>query len=132
VAYLGEILAPLGRITAKRMFSGAGIYCDGVIFALHLRDALYLKADETTIPRFEAEGMPPFSYDTKLGERRITSYWRAPERLFDEPDEFIDWARRAIAVSLAAPEKRKAKRPARTRSKPKAAPPASRGKAKHG
>ena len=108
IDHLSEILAPLGRITARRMFSGAGIYCDGVIFALHLRDALYLKADAGTIPAFEAEGLGPFTYDTKRGARQVTSYWRAPERLYDEPDEFVEWARRALAVSLAAPAKRAA------------------------
>ena len=29
VALLQEQLEPLGRITLKRMFSGAGVYCDG-------------------------------------------------------------------------------------------------------
>jgi DNA transformation protein and related proteins len=102
-AFIRDALAPMGRITVRRMFGGAGIYCDGVIFGLFLRDALYLKADAASIPDFEAEGMPAFSYETKHGDRSLTTYWRAPERLFDEPDEFVAWARRALAVSLAKP-----------------------------
>ena len=116
IEHMSEVLSPLGRITARRMFSGAGIYCDGVIFALHLRDALYLKADAASKPLFEAEGLGPFTYDTKHGERRITSYWRAPERLFDEPDEFVEWGRRALAVSRAASVKSPARK---TSSRPK-------------
>lgn len=115
IEFLAEILAPLGHITARRMFGGAGIYCDGVIFGLHIEDLLYLKADAGTIPAFDAEGCGPFSYDTKHGARAVMSYWRAPERLFDEPEEFIEWARRSLAVSRASPAKRKAKRKAATK-----------------
>jgi DNA transformation protein and related proteins len=113
--FLKDILAPLGDVTARRMFSGAGIYSDGVIFALYLRDVLYLKADEASIPAFEAEGMGPFTYETSNGERRLTSYWRAPERLFDDADEFVAWARTALAVSHAAkdqPKRAKKRKPA--------------------
>lgn len=110
IEFLSDILAPLGHVTARRMFGGAGIYCDGVIFGLHIEDVLYLKADAALFAVFEAEGCGPFTYDTKHGARTITSYWRAPERLYDEADEFVAWARRSLAVSLAAPAKKKAKR----------------------
>ena len=105
--FLKDTLAPLGRITVRRMFGGAGIYADGVIFGLFLRDALYLKVDAGSMPAFEAEGMVPFAYETKTGARSIMSYWQAPNRLFDEPDEFVAWARRALAVSHATPAKKK-------------------------
>ena len=75
IAFLTDILSPMGHISARRMFSGAGIYCDGVIFALLLRDVLYLKADDASIPTFQAEGVGPFTYETSNGERRLTSYW---------------------------------------------------------
>ena len=35
--FLKDQLRGLGHVTARRMFSGAGFYCDGVIFALVLR-----------------------------------------------------------------------------------------------
>lgn len=110
LAFLTEVLEPLGRITSKRLFGGAAFYCDGTVFALFLRDALYLKADPADVAAFKAEGCGPFNYDTKQGSRVVTSYWRAPERLYDEPDEFREWARRALATSRAAPEKRRVKR----------------------
>jgi len=109
IEFLSDILAPLGQITARRMFGGAGIYCDGIIFGLLIEDILYLKADAGSIPAFEAEGMAPFTYDTRHGAKAVMSYWRAPERLYDEPDEFVEWARRAIAVSMAAPVKKEPK-----------------------
>ena len=110
IEFLRDILGPLGHITARRMFGGAGVYCDGIIFALLIDDIVYLKADAGSIPSFEDEGMAPFTYDTSHGAKAVMSYWRAPERLYDEPDEFVEWARRAVAVSIAALAKKKPKR----------------------
>jgi len=92
------------------MFGGAGVYADGVMFGLVDEDVLYLKTDDETRSAFEAEGMEAFAYATKDGRTTIMSYWRAPERLFDEPDEMLAWARQALAVARKAGAKRKPKR----------------------
>lgn len=96
---LRDHLAPLGHITIKRMFMGAGVYCDGVIFAIVADEVLYLKADAGTKDRFEAEGLGPFTYESKSKLVAIP-YWRAPDRLYDEPVEMLDYAREAIAVAI--------------------------------
>ena len=103
--YLSELLEPLGGISRRRMFGGLGFWRDGLMFGLVAGDTLYFKADEETVPLYEAEGSGPFSYDTKTGRTTITSYWRAPERLFDETDDFVAFARAAVAAAA---------RPART------------------
>ncbi len=102
VALLQEQLEPLGRVTFRRMFSGAGVYCDGVIFALILRDALHFKVDDSNRAAYQAEGMAPFSYEARGKVRQIGAYWRVPERLFDEPDEMVEWARAALAAGRRA------------------------------
>jgi DNA transformation protein len=84
------------------MFGGAGIYCDGHVFAFVDDDQLFLKTDEAGRVAFEAEGMGPFTYQTKHGPGTLMSYWRAPERLFDDPDEMVAWARTALAVARRA------------------------------
>lgn len=107
-----DTLAPLGPVVARRMFGGAGLSLDGMTFAIVLDDQLWLKTDAETIPRFEAEGSRPFDYATRQGRRVITSYWRAPDRLLDEPDEMVEWARRSLAVARGkASEKQKPARP---------------------
>ena len=93
--FLIELFAGFGPVAIRRMFSGYGVSADGINFALVLRGAVYLRADERSIPRFEAEGCGPFSYEAKGKVRVIGSYWQLPERLYDEPDEVADWARRA-------------------------------------
>ena len=102
IGFLKEQMAGFGAVTARRMFSGAGLYRDGVIFALIVQDTLYLKADAESRPGFEAEGLGPFTYDTKHGERTIPSYWRCPERCLDDPGEMTTWCRTAWDAALRA------------------------------
>lgn len=99
---LRDQLSGLGPIRIRRMFGGAGIYCDGVMFALVSDDTLYLKADDSNGGDFEAESLPPFSYETKTGRTTIASYRRAPERLLEDPDELVAWARAALAAAHRA------------------------------
>ena len=106
LAFLEEQLAGLGPISIRRMFSGAGIFAGGVMFALVADDTLYFKADETTRAEFEAEGMHAFTYATKGSRNTLVTYWHAPERLFDEPDEMLIWARKALAIARRADAKK--------------------------
>lgn len=111
IALLEDLLAPVGPIRIKRMFGGAGIYADGVMFAIVDGEALYFKTDEANAAHFEAEGMGPFRYRTKTGEGTLRTYWQVPGRLFDEPDDMVHWARRSIAAALAGKSAVKASPP---------------------
>jgi DNA transformation protein len=97
-----ELFAEFGPVTVRRMFSGAGVFAEGLMIAIVVDGAVFLKADERTIPRFEREGLAPFSYRTKHGRRSIDSLRRMPERLYDDPDELSDWAREALAAARRA------------------------------
>ena len=110
LTFLRDQLAPLGHVTTRRMFSGAGLYCDGVIFALLLRDMLFFKVDDSNRAAYEAEGLQPFSYEAKGKTVVIGSYWRIPERLFDDSDEMLEWARAALAAGRRAESRKKPKR----------------------
>ncbi|HVY58679.1 MAG TPA: TfoX/Sxy family protein [Xanthobacteraceae bacterium] len=110
--YIRDLFAGFGPVTVRRMFSGAGLYRDGTIFALVIDDVIYLKTDDQTRGAFEEEGLRPFSYVAR-GERRVlTSYWRMPDRLYDDPDELVRWASAALEAS-----RRAARTPKRARRK---------------
>ena len=126
--FLIDLFADFGPVTIRRMFSGFGISADGTNFALALRGGLYLRADDQTIPRFEAEGSKPFQYQTRAKTVTVGSYWQLPERLYDDPEELTGWARAALAAAQRAalgtrPKARKAAKVAKvaTRKKPAAA-----------
>ncbi len=60
--FLIDLFSDFGPVTIRRMFSGFGISVDGTNIALALRGSLYLRADDRSIPAFEAEGSKPFQY----------------------------------------------------------------------
>ena len=113
--FLADLFADFGPVSLRRMFSGFGISADGTNFALALRAGLYFRADEVTIPQFEAEGSRPFQYQQRRSGKVITvnSYWELPARLFDDSEELTDWARAA----LAAAQRAAIRKPKRSRKK---------------
>jgi DNA transformation protein len=130
--FLIDLFADFGPVAIRRMFSGFGISADGTNFALALRGGLYLRADDETIPRFEAEGSKPFSYQTRAKTVTVNSYWQLPERLYDDPEELTGWARAALAAAerAALSKRRKPKKPTRkVAAGKKAAKKASKKKA---
>ena len=96
-----DLFAEFGPVQVRRMFGGLGVYADGLMFALVADERLHLKADPGAAERFTGEGCAPFSYATKTGARTITSYWRVPDRLYDDPAELAQWARIALSVARA-------------------------------
>ena len=114
---LREQLAPLGRLTLRRMFGKTGVFCDGLMFGVVTDDTLYFRVDDHNRAAFkEAESFPPLHYEKK-GSTIDLSFWRAPERLFDEPDELVTWARAALAAARRVAAKRERTAP-RRKSKP--------------
>ena len=116
--FLIDLFADFGPVTIRKMFSGYGISADATNFALALRAGLYFRADEQTIPDYEAEGSEPFQYQTRAKTVTVNSYWQLPARLFDSPEELAQWARAALAAAQRAKVK---KRPKATKKRAKAA-----------
>lgn len=104
--FVREQLAPLGRVTMRRMFGKTGVFCDGLMFGMVRDDTLYLRVDADNRATFEeAAAFPPLNYEKK-GSSIDLSFWRAPERLFDDADEFVTWARAALAAARRVAVKR--------------------------
>jgi DNA transformation protein len=116
--FLREQLAPLGRVTMRHMFGKTGVFCDGLMFGMVTDNMLYFRVDDHNRAAFkEAESVPPLNYE-KQGCTIDLSFWRAPERLFDEPDELVTWARVALAAARRIATKRKRTAPTQ-KSKPR-------------
>src|SRR5262245_31133326 len=104
--FLREQLAPLGRITMRRMFGKTGVFCDGLMLGMVTENMLYFRVDDHNRAAFEeAVSVPPLNYQ-KQGSTIDLSFWRAPERLFDEPDELLTWARSALGAAARVADKR--------------------------
>lgn len=97
-----ELFAPLGAVSIRRMFGGAGVYLHGVMFALIASGETYLKVDAALKADLEAEGSGPFVYEKKTGETAVMAYYRLPDTAADDPVEASHWGRRALDVALKA------------------------------
>ena len=111
--FLREQLAPLGRVTMRRMFGKTGVFCDGLMLGMVRDDTLYFRVDDHNRAAFkEAEAFPPLDYQKK-GSTIDLAFWRAPERLFDKPDELVSWARAALGAARRVAAKRERSAPRR-------------------
>ena len=112
IAWFRELLEPLGRITVRRMFGGAGLYVDGLIVGLEIEGTLYLKTDASSRDLFANAGGRPFVYDGKDKQVTVASYWTPPDEAMDSPEAMRPWARLALEAALrsaaAKPTKKKA------------------------
>ena len=111
--FLIEQLAPLGRVSMRRMFGKTGVFCEGAMLGMVTENTLYFRVDDENRATFEeARAFPPLNY-AKRGELIDLSFWRAPERLFDDPDELLSWGRAALAAARRVAMKRQRKGPRR-------------------
>lgn len=111
--YLREQLAPLGALTMRRMFGATGVFCNGLMFGMVSDDTLYFRVDDGNRDAFaEAASAPPLNYD-KQGKVIDLAFWPAPERLLDEPDDLVAWARLALAAAARVAARRPPKRRSR-------------------
>ena len=118
--FLREQLEPLGHVTLRRMFGKTGVFCDGLMLGMVRHDTLYFRVDAENRDTFkEAEAFPPLNYE-KGGAAIDLAFWRAPERLFDDTDEFVTWARAALGAARRVAAKRERTAPKST-SKPASA-----------
>jgi DNA transformation protein and related proteins len=101
--FIRELFAQFRAVTVRRMFGGAGIFAEGLMFGLDFDGAIYLKVNATNVADFEREGCQPFVYIRAKSPGRVgrhsLSYWRMPERLYDDPEELALWADRAFAIA---------------------------------
>ena len=107
-----ELLEDFGPVQIKRMFGGAGVYYQGLMFGLVMDDVLFFKADDENRPKFEAENLPPAVYEGKSGKPVKMGYSQAPESVMDDADELEIWAQCGFEAAVRAdnakpPSKRK-------------------------
>jgi DNA transformation protein and related proteins len=114
VAFAQELFAGLGDLSVRRMFGGAGLYSQDVMFAGIMDEAIYLKADEALRAEMADAGSTPWVYTypsgPKAGQSMEMGYMALPDAALDDPDEACAWARRAIDVALKAAAGKKKRR----------------------
>lgn len=108
-SFLEFVLEQLGnvrQVTHKRMFGGVGLYSGETFFAVIDNDTLFFKVDDTTRPRYEAAGMPPFA--PIPGKPPMRGYYQVPPYVLEDGDLVSAWA--LEATKRPATSKRKTSR----------------------
>ncbi len=116
IAWVIELAQPTARVSARAMFGGHGLYADGIIFAIVVDDTLYLKTDDRNRADFAAQGLLPFVYASRNGERTAMSYYRAPDDALESPEAMAHVAALGDGRVAACGGRRRPKtRPARAK-----------------
>ncbi len=100
-AHLVDLMESFGPVTVRRMFGGAGVFREGLMFGLIADDTLYLKADQHNRGDFEARGLDPFTYRAKSRTTAL-SYYQAPPEVMEDPQALAAWADKAYQAALRA------------------------------
>lgn len=102
--FIEEQLTAFGEVRSKRMFGGVGFFKNDLMFAMIGGGKFRLKADETTIPDFEAHGMQPLYLD-KYPNKPPMPYWEVPVSVLEDRDELAQWCAKAYAIAVKKKKK---------------------------
>ena len=121
IEFITEQLERLGPVRTRRMFGGMGLYLDDMMFGVIFGEELYFKVDDRNRDDYEDEGMGPFTYEMSNGKTGSLNYYEVPERLYDDGDELVEWARKSVDAMMVVRAEKLAKA-ARAAERKKAGP----------
>ena len=97
--YVLDQLSCWEGVSARRMFGGAGLYRDGLMFGLVADDVVYLRVDDSNREQFVQAGCAPFKpYKAKP---TLMPYYQVPGEVLERPEDLAMWAETSYAVALA-------------------------------
>src|SRR6059058_3616191 len=99
--YVHDQLSGLGGVSSRRMFGGAGLYCDEFFFALIDNDTLYLRVNDDNRADYTSRGMGQFRPYADRPELSM-SYYETPADVLEDTAQLVSWARRSVAVAMGA------------------------------
>jgi DNA transformation protein len=97
-------LSVLPDVRAKAMFGAHGLYSDDHFFGILDEGRLFFKTDAASQAEYTARGMAPFTYESR-GKVMTMSYHEVPPEVLEQPQELVEWARKAIAIAASKPKK---------------------------
>ena len=90
------LLAELSEVRSRAMFGGHGLYCGATFFGLIAYERLFFKVNDDTRSEYIARGTEPFSPSPG---KTMKSYYEVPCEVFENDEELVRWARRAVEVA---------------------------------
>ncbi|MBC8216944.1 MAG: TfoX/Sxy family protein [Planctomycetes bacterium] len=103
LTYVIDQLECLGPVQSRRMFGGAGLYFEGLFFAIIADDILYFKVDDSNRPDYEEASMEPFR--PFPDKSTVMGYYQVPIDVLENRDRLRDWAEKALRVAARKADK---------------------------
>jgi len=97
LAYVIDQFECLGPVQSRRMFGGAGLYFEGLFFAVVADDVLYFKVDDSNRSDYEAEGMEAFR--PFPDKNTVMGYYQVPIDVIENKDTLKVWVEKALRVA---------------------------------
>jgi DNA transformation protein len=97
LAYVVDQFSAWKPVTVHKMFGGAGLYGDGIMFGLIADDVFYLKVDDSNRKQFEQAGSGPFR--PYPGKKTTMPYYVVPEEILESPARLGEWAAQSLAIA---------------------------------
>jgi DNA transformation protein len=101
--FILDQLRDLRGVRARAMFGGFGLYSDDDFFGIVYKGRLYFKTDESSRAAYLERGMKPFR---PRARQELERYHEVPVEIAEDATALARWARAAIAVARAEPEKK--------------------------
>lgn len=97
--YILDQLSEFGPVDVKRMFGGAGLFHEGLMFGKIGGDVFRLKVDTHNQSDYEARGMRPYHSEKK---KKGMPYWEVPADVVEDKQELARWATKAYEAAVRA------------------------------
>ena len=94
-------LGALPELRARAMFGAHGLYAGEKFFGILDEGRLFFKTDAVSAADYTARGMGPFTYESR-GKVLTMSYHEVPPDVLEQPQELVEWARRAMAIAASS------------------------------
>jgi DNA transformation protein len=99
IDYVIDQLTAWAEVSVRKMFGGAGLYCDGKMFGLIADDVAYLKVDDSNREDFVKAGSSPFNPFPEKAKTTVMPYYEVPADILENRDQLAAWAERSLAVA---------------------------------
>ncbi len=88
LGYVRDQLSRWGEVNVRRMFGGAGLYRDGMMFGLVADDVVYFKVDDTNRDDY-VTGVRPLSTFPEEGKKTVMSYYEIRPTSWKTPRNWL-------------------------------------------
>jgi DNA transformation protein len=92
------------KVSARAMMGGYTLYMEGKVFAIVDDEILYLKGDKDTEGWYVEHSAKKFWY-MKEGKKQFMNYFKIPEEVLENRDQFNEWVDVALSVAEKAKKK---------------------------